>query len=79
MKIKRETQKFELIFEKELEEFLKRNGAYEEFITGKIKCKYCGETITSDNLGVILVKKGSLMFICNRLECLGKIRSNDDG
>jgi len=81
MKIKREIERFELIFEKELEEFLKRNGVYDEFITGKIKCNYCGKIITFDSLGVIVVKKGKLRFTCNRLECLRKVSysDNDDG
>ena len=73
MRIKRETERFELIFEKELEEFLKHQKLYDKLTRGDIKCAFCSETITFENLGAIMVKKGKLIFICSRIECLDKL------
>jgi hypothetical protein len=70
MKIEREKICIDLLFEKNLKEFLRKNGLYDKFIQGEIKCGKCGKTITKYNLGSIFVKNERVIFICNDPKCM---------
>ena len=73
MKSKREKVVLDLLFEENLNEFLKRFKIYEKFINNEIKCEKCNKIMTSDNLGLVKTKNGELVFICNAPECIREI------
>ena len=78
MKRKREKETIELIFESDLKKFLERFNLLDEFLNKKVKCVYCGKSVSFSNLGLILIREGKPMFICDNPECLKKIRVQKD-
>ncbi len=61
-----------LLFEDDLDEFLRQIGLYDDFYSGKIKCPICGKTITKKNLGIIATRNGKPFFICDSIQCISK-------
>lgn len=61
------------VHERDLDEFLKKEGLYEDILNEKIKCVVCGKTITIENFGGIYYKKGKAFIVCDSIECISKI------
>lgn len=62
------------VHENDLKAFLERNGLYESFQAGERRCHCCGEVVSMQNLGAMLSVKREVQFICNKFECLSKVR-----
>lgn len=66
----------------DLEKLLKQTGQYNSFIDGDLKCIYCGNSITVDNLSIIIPKINDdttfLQFCCDKVSCLTKFRDNHE-
>jgi hypothetical protein len=58
------------IYDDDLIEFLESIGEYKKIIRGKIKCKFCGEIITIDNISNIFPESGTVKYICNNPNCI---------
>ena len=56
----------------DLERILKRLKLYEPVINGKVKCYFCNETLTLENIGGILSVNGETVLICDKPGCLIK-------
>ena len=63
------------VHENDLKAFLERNGLYESFQAGERRCHCCGEVVSVQNLGAMISVRGEAQFICNKVECLGKVLS----
>jgi len=73
MKEKREKIAINLLFKENLKEFLEQLKIYEKFINNKIKCEKCKRIVTSNNLGLIRIENGEILFICNYYDCMEEI------
>jgi len=67
---KKEEIHLDLLFEKQLKQFLERLGKYNEFVNKMIKCERCSEALTLDNLGYIAFKDGEAKFFCANPDCM---------
>jgi hypothetical protein len=70
MHVKREKININLLFEKNLQEFLEKFSLYEAFTKGELKCQKCGKTVTIDNLGLLKISKRKVIFVCDNPECM---------
>lgn len=61
------------VHEDDLEVFLKKIGLLEEFLDNKIKCKFCDDLVTKENVYSILPQSGSFHLVCNKPECVMKL------
>ena len=66
----------------DLEKLLKQTGQYNSFIDGELNCIYCGNSITVDNLSIIIPKINDdttvLQFCCDKVSCLTKFRNDHE-
>jgi len=67
--------KIKMIFDSELATLLKSINEYNNIIDKKIKCFYCNNLVTMENLQVILPIKGDIKFICSNINCLKKLKN----
>jgi len=58
------------IFEDKFHLFLKNIGIYDDIQNGTIKCKFCGDTITFDNIASVFPESGSVKVVCDKPECI---------
>lgn len=58
-----------------LEQFLRNLGIYENLITEKIKCKFCNEILTLDNLSSVFPDSGSIKLTCDQPGCINKLNN----
>lgn len=76
--INKKTQ-IKAVFDADLVKLLKQTGQFNEFINDELRCAYCGTTISTANLSVIIPavtdERVILHFCCNSLECLNKYRN----
>lgn len=61
------------IHDDQLENFLQSIGVLEEVKLGKCKCKFCGETVTLENLYTVFPESRQVKFSCNSVKCMVKL------
>lgn len=66
------------VHKQKLEQFLRELELWEPLLKGELKCVSCGETITVDNIGVIIPSGENIIFCCSSHECLYKIRKQQE-
>lgn len=54
----------------DLESILSRFELTEQMNAGQLPCAYCGQSLTWDNLGALVVKNKNLVLYCNLAECI---------
>jgi hypothetical protein len=54
----------------EIEQFLSRIGAMDDFMAGRIRCGGCGQMITASNFKAVTRRAGNLIFFCSNEKCL---------
>ena len=65
----------------DLHSILEYHGLARELEEGRIQCPSCGETLTWENVGAILVKGGQLSLCCGFPKCIEhatRRKSDDD-
>lgn len=50
--------------------FLKNIGVYDQIISGTEKCKFCGQTITLENISSVFPEGGTIKFVCDTPDCI---------
>lgn len=65
------------IYDEDLPKLLFDLGLKDDFDNSKIKCNFCGEVITKDNLLTIFSDGKEIKFSCNKENCKGKIPKNN--
>jgi hypothetical protein len=60
------------VHKQKLEQFLRELGLWEPLLKGEFKCVTCGETITKDNIGVIIPSGENIILCCTNHDCLLK-------
>ena len=66
------SKKVQAIYDDDMEDFLKSIGEYYKVLAGKLKCKYCEDVITLENISKIFPESGSVKFVCSKSECIIK-------
>jgi len=61
------------IHDQDLEMLLERLGILPKFKNGKLKCKFCKATITSENLHSLFPQSGDIKLVCDRVECVKEL------
>lgn len=62
--------KIKAIYSEELSSLLVRLNKLDQFSQGKIKCRYCTQTITEQNLYAIIPAGAEIDMCCNAPECI---------
>lgn len=62
------------VHKQKLEAFLGELELWEPLLKGELKCAFCGVTITTDNIGLIIPSGKEIVFCCSKLECIDKTR-----
>lgn len=66
------------IYDEDLPKLLSDLGLKDDFDNGKIKCNFCGETVTKDNLLTIFSDGKEIKFSCNKESCRVKIPKDNE-
>ena len=66
------------VIEEDLETYLKSLGLYQQVLDNNIKCRFCGEKITFDNLQAIIPLDDKIYIVCDRYNCMEKINYGKD-
>lgn len=66
-------KKMKIVYHKDFPELLQSLGIYEQITSGKMKCEYCGATLTLDNIQALIPRKGQIVVVCRNKECRNKI------
>lgn len=61
------------VYEDDFIGYLKSIGIYERIIAGELKCIYCGNFITLENLEVIIPKENNVELVCKNKNCLNQM------
>ena len=51
---------------------LRRLGLYEDVVEGRARCFICGERLSLENLGGVLMVDGRPVLVCDRPICIAK-------
>lgn len=68
--VERDKEEINVIYAKDLDNFLARFSLKENFYQGKIACKFCKEFVTSENIYSLLPDSGMLNLICDKSSCI---------
>jgi len=69
----RKTEKVKAVQDADLSSYLKSLGVLDAVLNGKHKCKFCGTTITIDNLEAIVPHENQIYFVCSNARCMNQI------
>ena len=61
------------VYEDDLIGYLKSIGVYDAVIRGKHLCKFCGNTITIENLEVIIPSASGIQIVCDNKNCINQL------
>jgi len=66
-------QKINAAVQEDIEAILKNKGLWEPLQNQLIKCLICGEVITPDSIGALIIRNDSIYICCDNLDCLEQI------
>lgn len=67
---KNDAEVIKAIHDDQLENFLRNIGLLDDVISGKCKCKFCGETVTLENIYTVFPESGQVKFSCSKVKCM---------
>ena len=67
----RETLK--AVHDDDLNELLRSLNIYNDFLNKKMKCAFCGYSVTYDNLHSLYPDSGSVKLCCNKPQCVNSL------
>jgi len=73
--MKREREIIRAIYHKDVVNFFKSIGLFDELERSEILCSICGEKITAENFRAVTRKSNELLFCCNKDSCVQKFTS----
>ena len=68
-----EKQTLRAVHDDDLEGFLKGLGLYTRFVHGKLKCAFCKDVTTFDNLHSLFPDSGAVKTVCSKPECVNQL------
>lgn len=63
------------VHDKDLEKILDGLSLLNKFKSGKLKCKFCHETVNFNNLHSFFPEAGRISFACDRPDCIKELYS----
>lgn len=73
--MKKDREKINAITDDKLILLLTNIGLYENVISGKIKCKFCGEIVTIECISAIFPESGSIKISCDKPSCIAGLNN----
>ena len=70
MSIENENKEVQAVHERDLDNLLNKLSLKDNFNAGKIKCEFCKNTITKDNLYSLISESGAINFVCDMPQCI---------
>ena len=70
MDTENENKEVQAVHERDLENLLNKLSLKDSFNAGVIKCKFCKNIITKENLYSLLSESGAVNFICDKPQCI---------
>ena len=61
------------VHDDDLDELLGALGLYSDFVHGKLKCAFCKDPITVDNLHSLFPDSGTIKLSCNQPQCVDSL------
>ena len=69
----RQTDTLNAVYDDDLMGVLVELGVAKDFEHGRLKCAFCGDTITWDNLYSLFPDSGAVRFSCDKAECVNQL------
>ena len=66
-------EKINAIHDDDLEQYLENLGIFSKFQQGELKCKFCREPITFDNLHSLFPQSGDIKIVCTKPDCVREL------
>lgn len=66
-------EKVHAVHDEDLEKILEGLGVLNKFKHGELKCKFCNNTITFNNLHSLFPQSGAIKFVCDDSECVREL------
>jgi hypothetical protein len=63
------------IYDDNLNSLLERLNLLGKFNSGQLKCSFCGEIITFNNLNAFFNDSGNIKLICDQTDCVSEFMS----
>lgn len=71
--MEKEYKNIDAVHADDLERLLERVGLLDKFNQGKVKCKFCGQAVTHENIYSVIKDSGSHKLVCDKAECVNKL------
>lgn len=72
---KRREHNIKFVHDSDIENYLKTIGLFEEVQKGTMKCVFCGNKISLDNLSILFPEEKSLKVVCSKPKCVNKVNN----
>lgn len=69
----KDIKKLNFVYDDDLEKTLKQLNVFDDFITGKKKCKFCERIIDRENLHSLFREFENIQFICDSPRCVKEL------
>lgn len=66
-------EKIRAVHDENLETVLEGLGIWSQFKRGELKCKFCKNIITLDNLHSIFPQSGAIKMVCENHDCVREL------
>ncbi len=76
-KIQRES--ISAVHDDDLSDFLTSIGAIHDIEAGKLRCKFCRDTLNFDNIQAIIPDSGNISYVCNKPQCIHDLMAYQKG
>jgi len=70
MGIENENKEIQAVHERDLDNLLNKLSLKDSFNAGKIKCKFCKNIITKENLYSLISESSMVNFVCDTPQCI---------
>lgn len=67
------TSNLRAVFDDDLDQLIDSLGLRDQFESGNIRCGFCNEVITFDNLRALTKIKDEIVVICDKAQCIDRI------
>ena len=70
-----EKKKLHAVYERDMKEFLKSIGILQDIEDKKIKCRFCSELITMENIAAVFPENNEISVCCSKLDCYENLKN----
>jgi hypothetical protein len=68
--MEKEYKDIDAVHSDDLDHLLDKLGLLNDYKSGQIKCKFCRNPITEDNIYSVIKDSGSYKLVCDRADCV---------